>query len=80
MNCWNTLERVWRMSGKKSHLKVRFNDWTHQIKYFTILSESEDGKRFIGTLDSGERMSFSKKSKGWRLYETHDEYQEAHAV
>jgi hypothetical protein len=77
---WFTLERVWLSSGRKSHVKVRFHDWTHQIKYFTILGESEDGKRFIGTLDNGEKISYSKKSKGWRLYEPNDEYHEAHAV
>ncbi len=76
---WDTLDRVWRQSGRKSHLKVRFSDWTHQIKYFTIIGESSDGKRFVGTLDSGEKMSFSKKSRGWCLYQQDDEYQ-AHAV
>lgn len=79
MNSHFTLERVWRQSGKKSHLKVRFCDWTHHIKYFTILGESTDGKRFIGTLDNGEKISFSKKSKGWFAYEPEDEHQ-AHAV
>jgi hypothetical protein len=76
---WETLEKVWRNSGKKSGLKVRFNDWTHQIKYFTIIGESSDGKRFVGTLDSGEKISFQKKSRGWSLYAPEDEYQ-AHAV
>jgi hypothetical protein len=77
---WQSLERVWRSAGRGNNVKVRFNDWTHQIKYFTILGESSDGKRFIGTLDSGEKMSFSKKSRGWCLYEEQDEYREAHAV
>ncbi len=76
---WSTLEKVWKQSGSKSHVKVRFCDWTHQIKYFTILGESEDGRRFIGKLDSGEKMSFAKRSKGWCLYEPEDEFQ-AHAV
>jgi hypothetical protein len=76
---WETLEKVWRNSGKKSDLKVRFNDWTHQIKYFTIMGESSDGKRFVGTLDSGEKISFQKKSRGWSPYSPEDEHQ-AHAV
>lgn len=80
MNYWDTLERVWRSAGRKTDVKVRFVDWTHQIKYFQILGESEDGRRFVGKLDNGERMSFSKKSKGWCLYEQDDEYQQAHAV
>lgn len=80
MNCWESLETVWRTSGRKSHLKVRFYDWTHQIKYFVIMGESEDGKRFVGVLDNGERMSFRKKSRGWCLYEPADEFQQAHAV
>ena len=78
MNDWLTLEKVWRSAGKQN-VKVRFNDWTHQIKYFTIMGESTDGRRFVGTLDSGEKISFSKKSRGWCLYDTDDEYQ-AHAV
>jgi hypothetical protein len=76
---WHTLERVWRQSGMKNDVKVRFNDWTHEIKFFTILGESSDGKRFVGKLDSGEEMSFHKKSRGWSLYYPESEYQ-AHAV
>lgn len=63
-----SLERVWKTAGRKEEIKVRFNDWTHQIKYFTIKGESADGKRFFGLLDSGEKMTFSKKSRGWSLY------------
>lgn len=76
---WHTLERVWRQSGRQNQVKVRFNDWTYEIKYFTIMGESSDGKRFVGQLDSGEKMSFSKKSRGWSLYYPESEYQ-AHAV
>jgi ATP-dependent DNA ligase len=76
---WYSLEKVWRAAGRKNQIKVRFNDWTHQIKYFTIIGESSDGKRFIGTLDSGEKMSFSKRSRGWTLYYPESEFQ-AHAV
>jgi hypothetical protein len=71
---WISLERVWRIAGRKPKIKVRFNDWTHQIKYFTILGESSDGKRFIGVLDTGEKMSFSKKSRGWSIYFRGDEF------
>lgn len=77
---WLSLEKIWTMSGRKKDVKVRFNDWSHQIKYFTIMGESSDGKRFVGILDSGEKMSFSKKSRGWSLYMTNDESQTAHAV
>ena len=77
---WFSLERVWRQAGRKNQIKVRFNDWSHTIKYFTILGESSDGKRFVGTLDSGEKMSFSKRSRGWSLYMHDDEVQTAHAV
>jgi hypothetical protein len=76
---WFSLERVWRLAGRKNNIKVRFNDWSHSIKYFTVIGESSDGKRFVGTLDSGEKMSFSKKSRGWSLYAAGDE-QAAHAV
>jgi hypothetical protein len=77
---WMTLERVWRMAGSKDQVRVRFDDWNYQIKYFTIMGESSDGKRFVGVLDNGEKMSFSKKSKGWQLYEPMDEVNQAHAV
>ena len=71
---WFSLEKVWIQAGRKNEVKVRFNDWSHQIKYFTIVGESSDGKRFVGTLDSGEKMSFSKKSRGWSLYFSEDEF------
>lgn len=76
---WDSLERCYRSSGMKKELKVRFNDWTHQIKYFVIMGESSDGKRFVGILDNGEKMSFSKKSRGWTIYSPGTEYT-AHAV
>ena len=76
---WFSLDSVWRLSGEKNNLKVRFNDWSQSIKYFTIAGESTDGKRLVGTLDSGEKMSFSKKSRGWSLY-SHGDEQAAHAV
>ncbi|MCM2349924.1 MAG: hypothetical protein NDI69_07870 [Bacteriovoracaceae bacterium] len=75
---WYSIEKVWKSAGRKQ-VKVRFNDWTQQIKYFMILGESTDGKRLIGQLDSGEKMSFSKRSRGWTIYTPEDEYQ-AHAV
>lgn len=62
------------------NVKVRFCDWTHQVKYFMIQGESSDGKRFVGTLDTGEKISFRKKSRGWCVYEADDEFQTAHAV
>jgi hypothetical protein len=43
------------------------------------MGESTDGKRFVGQLNTGEKMSFSKKSRGWSLYQTGDE-QGAHAI
>lgn len=72
---WYTLEKVWSSVGARGHIKVRFNDWGQQIKYFIILGESSDGKRLVGQLDSGEKMSFSKKSRGWSLYSPEDEFQ-----
>lgn len=64
----STLDQVWTTSGNEKQLQVRFNDWNHQIKYFTIHGESTDGKRLVGVLDSGEKISFSKESRGWSLY------------
>ncbi len=65
---WETLDNIWRTSGQKNGLKVRFVDWNHSIKYFTVTGESEDGKRLVGKLDNGESMSFSKSSRGWMVY------------
>jgi hypothetical protein len=76
---WYSLEKVWVQSGRKNNLKVRFNDWSHTIKYFTIMGESSDGKRFVGELNTGEKMSFSKKSRGWSNYQAGDELA-AHAI
>ncbi len=72
---WLSLDNVFKTAGRKTDTKVRFNDWSHQIKFFTIKGESEDGKRFVGILDSGEKMSFSKKSRGWSLYYPESEIQ-----
>lgn len=76
---WMSLEKIWKAAGRKN-VKVRFCDWTQQIKYFQIMGESTDGLRFVGKLDNGEKMSYPKKSRGWALYEAQDEYQQAHAV
>lgn len=72
---WHSIDTVWKRSGRKSDVKVRFNDWNHRIKYFVIQGESSDGKRLVGTLDTGEKISFSKKSKGWTEYNLEDEFQ-----
>jgi hypothetical protein len=72
---WHTLERCFKQSTSKDAVKVRFNDWNHRIKYFTITGESSDGKRFVGTLDNGEKISFPKRSRGWSLYHHDDEFQ-----
>lgn len=76
---WDTIDKIWQTAGRKNNLKVRFNDWTHQVKYFVIQGESSDGKRLVGILDSGEKISFPKSSKGWSLYAKEDEFR-AHAV
>lgn len=76
---WMSLELIWRQSGQKNDLRVRFNDWSHDIKFFTITGESSDGKRLVGTLNTGEKISYSKKSQGWSLYSQGDE-QTAQAV
>lgn len=77
---WLSLERVWKMSGSKKLCKVRFSDWNHEIKFFAIMGMSTDGKRIVGTLDSGERISFPKRSRGWELYSEGDEVALAQAV
>jgi hypothetical protein len=64
----HTIMSLWIQHDKKKNLKVRFEDWGHQIKYFTILAESDCGRRLVGKLDTGEPMSFSKISRGWALY------------
>lgn len=77
---WMSLNKAWNLAGRKKNCKVRFCDWDQHIKYFTIMGESTDGKRFVGTLNSGEKISFSKRSQGWEVYSEGDEVYEAHAV
>jgi hypothetical protein len=72
---WKTLGSIWHSSGKKNHLQVRFNDWNYGIKYFEVLGESEDGKRLVGKLDNGEKVSYPKRSRGWSLYHQDSELQ-----
>ena len=76
---WMSLENVWKAAGSKQNLKVRFNDWSQTVKYFSILRESTDGRRYLGELDSGEKVSYFKSSKGWSEYTSEDELS-AHAV
>jgi hypothetical protein len=70
---WQTLEMIWLSNHQKIGTQVRFNDWNHAIKYFTIQGESSDGKRLVGILDTGERISYPKKSRGWELYTSRSE-------
>lgn len=72
---WHSIEAVWNRHGRKPQVKVRFTDWNHRIKYFVIHGESEDGRRLVGVLDTGEKISYSKKSKGWSAYQPEDELQ-----
>lgn len=74
-----TIDQLWRLSAQKNGLKVRFNDWSYAIKYFTITGESTDGKRLVGKLDNGEAISYSKRSRGWSVYSVEAE-QNAKAV
>lgn len=76
---WYSLERIWRTNGMKTNLRVRYNDWTHQIRWFEIRGESRDGRRLVGVLDSGETISYPKRSIGWFEYFPYSEYS-AHAV
>lgn len=76
---WKTLEKVWKTGGRKN-VKARFSDWTHEIKYFKITGENSDGTRFTGMLDTGEKMTFPKKSNGWEVYTAEAEYKDAHPV
>jgi hypothetical protein len=65
---WLTINQVWKTAGSKKDVKVRFSDWSQHIKFFTIKGESSDGKRLLGVLNTGEKISFSKRSRGWELY------------
>jgi hypothetical protein len=38
------------------------------------MGESSDGKRILGILNTGEKVSFSKRSRGWELYYPESEY------
>jgi hypothetical protein len=71
---WLTLNQVWKLGGCRKNLKVRFSDWSHQIKYFTVKGESSDGKRLLGILSTGEKISFPKRSRGWEIYYPESEF------
>lgn len=77
---WLSLERVWKMAGGRENCRVRFTDWNHEIKFFLIRGLSPDGKRVTGTLDTGERISFPRRSRGWEVYTDGDERTLAQAV
>lgn len=64
-----TIVSLWLGQNRRKNLRVRFEDWGNQISYFTIMGESECGRRLVGRLDTGEAMSFSKISRGWVLFE-----------
>ena len=64
-----TIVSLWLGQKSPKNLRVRFEDWGNQIKFFTIMGESECGRRLVGRLDTGEPMSFSKISRGWVLFE-----------
>lgn len=64
-----TIVSLWLGQNSPKNLRVRFEDWGNQISYFTIMGESECGRRLVGRLNTGEPMSFAKFSRGWQLYE-----------
>jgi hypothetical protein len=75
----HTIERIWRQNGAKRNLRVRFQDWNQHIRYFVIIGETTDRRRLVGKLDSGEPISYPKKSRGWYVYYPSAEF-DAHAV
>lgn len=52
-------------------IRLRYADWNHRIRYFSV-SEVRDNNAY-GTLDSGERMTFSLESDFWIPYFEGDE-------
>lgn len=52
-------------------LRLRYADWNHRIRYFKV--ESVENDLVYGTLDSGERMTFSIESDFWLPYHDGDE-------
>lgn len=68
-----TLEQLWRVSGNKKGLKVRYMDWNHKWKYFEIHGLDKSGKKLEGVLCSGEKVSYDKNSRHWLIYSAGDE-------
>ena len=68
-----TIGQVWMENKMELGIKVRWRDWGHKHIYFTIEGLDQDQKRVVGTLDSGEKISYPMTSKGWKVYYPGDE-------
>lgn len=55
-------------------MKLRFADWNHRIRFFTVSKIDESGN-VTGQLDSGETISFDIESDFWFPYNEGDEDQ-----
>lgn len=64
----STIGKVWEDAGKKLKFKVRYQDWNYRIKFFTIDGLSGDSQRVLGTLDTGEVISYAIDNQGWQEY------------
>jgi hypothetical protein len=49
--------------------KLRYIGWDHKVKYFTPISLDKKRNEVKGSLDSGEKMSYSLDSSFWVNYE-----------
>lgn len=64
---------LWEKSGKKSGLKVRWQDWSVRHRFFVIEKLNEKESSFLGKLDCGESIAYSSESNHWSLYTDGDE-------
>jgi len=68
-----TISSLWKENGEKVGLKVRYLDWGHKHKYFSIEGTDEKKKFLLGTLDNGEKIKYAVNSSPWKVYEINDE-------
>lgn len=68
-----TIADLWKESEEKKGLKVRYIDWHHGHRFFTIEQYDAKNSSFVGRLDCGEKITYPSNSLHWKLYEEGDE-------
>jgi hypothetical protein len=68
-----TIEEAWLANGQKPDVKLRYEGWDYQVKYFQVEGYNEKKTLLEGSLDNGEKICYPVNSPDWCLYEEKDE-------